>query len=63
MVSGDDQRDDEIDVREEEEGGEEVSTGLSADDVVVFLFLFLHGGRSWILRTQNLRYPLFRTQI
>ena len=46
MVSGDDQRDDEIDVREEEEGGEEVSTGLSADDVVVFLFLFLHGGRS-----------------
>ena len=66
MVSGDNQRDDEIDAREEEEGGDEVSIGLSADDVFVlfiFLFVFLHGGRSWILRTQNLRYPLFRTQI
>ena len=40
MVSGDNQRDDEIDAREEEEGGDEVNIGLSADDVVVLFFVF-----------------------
>ena len=41
MVSGDNQRDDEIDAREEEEGGDEVSTGLSADDVFYFVLYFV----------------------
>lgn len=43
MVSGDNHRDDEIDAREEEEGGDEVNIGLSA--CCFFFFLFARGAQ------------------
>ena len=58
MVSGDDQRDDEIDVREEEEGGDEVSIGISADDVCFcFLFLFFARGAQLDTADAELKVP------